>query len=128
MLGPRARSQRAGAIDTTITCTDDGTYTATLTADDGVNPTVADSTTVTVSNAIPSVSISAPGDLSVSSVNTAVGVTAPYSDAGVNDTHTCSVDWGDAVITPGARRRRIVLGHSQLHGDRRVHGDRDDPG
>ena len=61
---------------------------------------MADSTTVTVSNANPSVSISTPVDMSIASVNTAVRVTAPYSDAGANDAHTCSVDWGDAVITP----------------------------
>ena len=37
------------AVDTTVTCTAAGTYTATLTVDDGVNPDVSDTTTVTVS-------------------------------------------------------------------------------
>jgi hypothetical protein len=47
----------ASSPSTTITCTDDGVYTATLTANDGTNPPVSDSTTVTVSNANPEVTI-----------------------------------------------------------------------
>lgn len=91
----------AGSVDTTITCTDDGSYTATLTADDGVNDPVADSTTVTVTNADPSVSISSPADLSIFPINTSIAVTAPFTDAGANDTHTCTVAWGDGSTTPG---------------------------
>jgi hypothetical protein len=37
------------AEDTTVSCSAPGTYTATLTANDGNNPTVSDSTTVTIS-------------------------------------------------------------------------------
>jgi hypothetical protein len=80
---------------TTITCTDDGVYTATLTADDGTNPPVSDSTTVTVSNASPQVTITAPSGGS-SYGSSPVSLSASFSDAGHNDTHTCSIDWGDA--------------------------------
>lgn len=85
------------APSTTITCTDDGTYTATLTANDGSNDPVSDGTTVTVSNAAPSVTITAPADTSVVNLGTTVNLSATFVDAGSNDTHACSIDWGDAT-------------------------------
>ena len=45
------------ALSTSVVCTDDGEFTVTLTADDGVNPPVSDSTTLTLRNADPSTSI-----------------------------------------------------------------------
>ena len=50
------------AVDTTITCTDDGTYTLILAADDGVNAEVTDMATLTVLNATPTVDVTAPTD------------------------------------------------------------------
>ena len=50
-----ARSRRRNAASTTFTCTDDGTYTVKLTADDGINTPVSSTATVTVANANPSV-------------------------------------------------------------------------
>jgi hypothetical protein len=41
------------AVDTSVTCTDPGVYTATLTANDGVNPPVSDTTQVTVNDVVP---------------------------------------------------------------------------
>jgi hypothetical protein len=92
----------ATAVDTTITCTDDGTYTATLTGNDGNNPAVSDSTTVTVANVAPSVNITAPGDGSLYQINTAVNLLSSFSDAGTNDTHTCTINWDDGNTTTGA--------------------------
>jgi hypothetical protein len=80
---------------TTITCTDDGVYTATLTADDGSNPPVSDSATVTVTNATPAVMITAPTAGSSYQPGTPVSLSASFTDAGHNDTHTCTIDWGD---------------------------------
>lgn len=85
----------ASAVDTTITCTDDGTYTATLTANDGNNPPVSDSAMVTVSNVAPTVTITAPSDGALYQVNTPVNVSATFTDPGSNDTHSCSIDWED---------------------------------
>jgi hypothetical protein len=42
----------ASAVDTTVTCTVAGVYTATLTADDGTNPPVSDTATVTVNEVV----------------------------------------------------------------------------
>lgn len=86
---------------TSITCTDDGLYTATLTASDGINPPVSDSTSVTLANVAPQVSITAPADGAVVAVNTPVGLSVSLSDQGANDTHTCSIDWDDGTTTAG---------------------------
>jgi hypothetical protein len=86
---------------TTITCTDDGVYTATLTASDGENAPVSDSTTVTVSNATPVVTITSPAAGSYLPGAT-IPLSASFTDAGSNDTHTCTIDWGDgSTVDPG---------------------------
>ena len=84
-----------------MTCTDDGTWTLTLTADDGTNPPVADSLTLVLANADPAVNAGAdqPGVL--------VGATvsldpATFSDAGANDTHSAQPDWGDGTDVAGS--------------------------
>ena len=94
----------ANAVDTTITCTDDGTVTVTLTVSDGVNtPATTDTATVTIANANPTVSITSPADLDTVNVGATVNLTANRGDPGSNDiaTSTCSIDWGDGTITVG---------------------------
>lgn len=91
----------ASAVDTTISCTDDGPVTVTLTADDGVNDPVGDTALVTVVNADPAISISSPGDGSTFGVGATVALTAGRSDPGSNDSHTCTIDWGDGTTDVG---------------------------
>lgn len=86
---------------TTITCDDDGVLTVTLTADDGTAPAVTSDADVTVANADPSVAITAPADLSVHAAGASVALSAALGDPGTNDTHTCSIDWGDGTVAPG---------------------------
>jgi hypothetical protein len=85
----------AGALSTTVSCTDDGTYTLTLTANDTVNPPVSANTTLTLTNVAPAVSISAPANGSLFVRGTPVTFTAPFSDQGRNDSHTCTVNFAD---------------------------------
>jgi beta-xylosidase len=88
----------AHAAKTAITCTDDGTYTVTVTAGDST-----DSATVTVDNLAPVITgISAPAK--PVAVGKAVKLTAPFIDLGANDTQTCSVDWHDGNSSPGLVR------------------------
>jgi Bacterial Ig domain len=91
----------ANAVDTTITCTDDGTVTVKLTVSDGVNGAVEDTATLTIGNADPVVSITSPADGASFGVGATVNVSATISDAGTNDSHTCSIDWGDGTVTTG---------------------------
>ncbi|GIH07676.1 hypothetical protein Rhe02_57430 [Rhizocola hellebori] len=86
------------ALSTTVTCTDNGTFTLTLTAHDGVSPrTISQTSTVVLGQADPVVSISAPGTGAMFAANTPVALSATFTDAGHNDTHTCTVDFGDAT-------------------------------
>jgi hypothetical protein len=90
-----------GAVDTTVTCTDDGTWTLTLTGNDGTNPAVSDTTTLTVANAAPTVSITAPAAGAATTTGTAVSLSATTGDPGSNDTRTCAIGWGDGSSSSG---------------------------
>jgi trimeric autotransporter adhesin len=85
----------ASALSTTVTCTDDGTYQLRLRVNDGVNPEVLDTATLTLTNVAPAVTITAPPNGSLFTRGTLVTFTAPFTDIGTNDTHTCTVDFGD---------------------------------
>ena len=103
----------ASAVDTTITCTDDGTVTVKLTADDGVNPPVEDTATLTIANADPTVSITSPADGGGATVGATVNLTASRGDPGANDTHTCSIDWGDGTVEAGTLTATTCTGSHQ---------------
>ncbi|WP_030665322.1 family 43 glycosylhydrolase [Streptomyces cellulosae] len=79
------------AARTTVTCTDDGTYTLTLTGGRS-----RDTATVEVADAAPVIT-STTNPRSPVSVGNPVVVTARFTDAGTRDTHTCSVDWQDGT-------------------------------
>ena len=85
----------AAAAVTSVTCTDDGAWTLTLTADDGTNPPVADSLLLTIANANPGVGAGA--DQAAAVGETVSLDPATFSDAGANDTHTAQIDWGDGT-------------------------------
>ncbi|MEE6258830.1 choice-of-anchor P family protein [Plantactinospora sonchi] len=92
----------AAALATTVTCTDDGVYELTLTADDSVNPPVEATVTLTLSNVAPAVTVSAPADGALFAVGAPVTFTAPFTDVGTNDSHTCTVDFDDGTpVAPG---------------------------
>jgi trimeric autotransporter adhesin len=85
----------ASAVNTTVTCTDDGVWTLRLTADDGLNPPVSATTELTLTNVAPGVTISDPADGTLVLRGAPVTVTAPFTDIATNDTHTCTVDFDD---------------------------------
>ena len=78
-----------GSAATTLTCTDNGTYTVTLTGGRS-----KDTARVEVANAAPAV-VSATGPQSAVPVGKRTVVTAEFTDPGTSDTHTCVVDWKD---------------------------------
>lgn len=86
----------ASAVDTAITCNDNGTYTATLTADDGQGHSVNDSATVTVANANPVVAAPSWSSSSVACRASANLTGISFSDAGtIDNPWDVNIDWGD---------------------------------
>ena len=80
-----------------------------MTVFDGVNPGVEDTTTLTVSNAEPTVIITQPTAAQILPLADPVSVTATINDPGSNDAITCTIDWGDGDIEPGAMLSRDLL-------------------
>lgn len=94
--GANCSFTKAQSSATRFTCTDDGTFTVTLTADDGVNAPVSDSATVTVRNVAPRFADGAGVEpWSVYRAGTPVTLPGVFNDPGANDTHTCKVAWDD---------------------------------
>jgi FtsP/CotA-like multicopper oxidase with cupredoxin domain len=92
------------SLDTTVACTDDGVYTITLTASDGINVPVSKNATLTVANVAPSLEITSPPSGSVFEIGTPVAVVASITDPGSNDTLTCNFNWdggGPPSSAPG---------------------------
>jgi FtsP/CotA-like multicopper oxidase with cupredoxin domain len=81
------------SLDTTINCTDDGTFTITLTASDGINAPVAVNATLTVANVPPTVMIGSPPSGSVFIIGSTVSIVASITDPGSNDTLSCTFTW-----------------------------------
>ncbi|MGK5741495.1 PKD domain-containing protein [Micromonospora sp. URMC 103] len=106
---------------TKITCTDDGTYTVTLTANDGVNAAVSDSATVHVRNVAPRMTGTGVEPWSAYRVGTAVPLNGLFTDPGSNDTHTCRITWDDGGQTEefaaqnGSCARSHVYAHAGMY-------------
>ena len=76
------------AVPTSVTCDDNGSYTVTLTASDGVNPPVSATETLTITNVdpVPTLALS-PGTIPLHGT---VLAHTTIVDPGTNDTQTCS--------------------------------------
>jgi PKD repeat protein len=79
-----------------LTCLDDGTYSVTIRVDDGHADPVFSSAVVAVLNVAPRVEAGA--DQIVFEHNTAQLASSTFSDPGLLDTHTATVDWGDTAV------------------------------
>jgi hypothetical protein len=88
----------ANTLTPSVSCTDDATVTATLSANDAYHPAVTSSATVSVINrdptiptfTLPTAQIPLGGTVNLHSV---------FADAGTNDTHTGSIAWGDTTTS-----------------------------
>ena len=93
------------ALDTTVTCNDNGTFTLTLTGTNSFGSASADGT-LAVANVAPAVTITAPAPWHLSGINTPIAFSASITDPGSNDTHTCTFDWdnadADTMVVPVA--------------------------
>ncbi len=86
---------------TSFFCTDDGEFSLTLTLDDGHNPPVSDTATITINNRPPVVTMDGLVGNPIFQVGEVVELDVPISDPGINDTLVCEVNWGDSTISDG---------------------------
>ena len=117
--GTTCTSTGTTTLTPTVTCNDDAVVNSQLSVSDNVNPPTLSTTTITVNNVAP---VLAP--LTTSGGPIAVGATADvsaaFTDAGTNDTHTASVNWGDlattnATITETSGSGSLTTGHAYTH-------------
>ena len=88
----------------TVTCNDDVVVGAALTVSDGVNAPVVSTSSIAVTNVAP---VLAPLTATAGPiiVGQSVTVGGAFTDAGVNDTHSSTVDWGDLATSAGSSPR-----------------------
>ena len=78
---------------------DDGVFTVTMTVTNSEDSTGSDTFTVTVENAAP---ILDAGPNQSAESGESIDVLATFTDPGILDTHTATIDWGDeSPIGPG---------------------------
>lgn len=104
---------------TFIRCTDDGTYTVTLTVNDGVNAPVSDSAIVKLVNVAPTVNLTAPAPWLAIRAGTSLNLAATVSDPGTNDKLTCRVNWDDGTtdtyLANGTCNRAHTYAHAGMY-------------
>jgi hypothetical protein len=76
------------------------TFTISVSVTNNVGGSGSGSTSITVSDAAPA--ITGISGYSHPIVGTSLTVTATFTDAGVQDTHTCTFGWGDGTSSPGS--------------------------
>jgi PKD repeat protein len=108
---PRCSFADSSALQTTITCTDNGSYQITLTASDAFGGEDTDVAQVTVTNVPPTIqSVSGP------SVTTGlVTLQVTFADPGAADTHSYEIVWGDGATSTGnvpAGARQFSVAHT----------------
>jgi hypothetical protein len=90
------------ALNTSVTCNDEGGYTLTLSATDSGGLTTTATTTLTVSNAPPSVGAITGLPAAPIAIGTSVQASVTFADPGTLDSHTASWNWGDGSVSAGA--------------------------
>jgi hypothetical protein len=95
VANPACTIADASALATTVTCPDETTTTVTLSADASNGSTAADSATVVVSNADPTLAVVAPVSGQQFEVGAEVTPVVELGDPGIADVLACSIDWGD---------------------------------
>ncbi len=85
--------------DPTGTASDTKMISVGLSDDDGA--TVSQSTTVTVNNQNPMLTITGPSENTLFPLTDLVNVSATLTDAGVNDALSCEIAWDDGTTTAG---------------------------
>jgi hypothetical protein len=89
----------ATALSTTVNCTDNGTFTLTLTATGDPDGPLSDTASLTLSNVAPTVSLDSLGGTGGAACigGNEVSIDFSWTDPASNDTFSYDVNWGDAT-------------------------------
>ncbi len=98
----------SGTISASHIYADDGTYTVTVTVTDSFKSTETVNFTLTVDNVAPTVLA---GELQTTAGTSTTLPSIHFTDLGIQDTHTASIDWGD-----GATSTALINASSRLVG------------
>jgi len=116
------------SADTTVSCDTPGVYALTLTADDGINPAVSDSATLTVNAAPPGLHVNAGPNVS-GNTNVAIALPGSVTDTGatptvhwVVDSPTCNFGNANTASTSitcssSGVFAATLTGHDSVHPD-----------
>jgi hypothetical protein len=86
----------SSALQPNLICSDDGTYEATLSVNDGINGLVTDKTTITINNVAPQAAFNAPATVDEgSNINVALATPSDPSSADTAAGFTYAFDCGD---------------------------------
>lgn len=96
--GARCTFSAPTSAATALSCTDDGTFTVTVTASDGVHEPAVASAEVTIPNRPPTLSLAgAPAPWSVHEPGETLTFGAAVTDPEANDAVACSIAWDDGT-------------------------------
>jgi len=91
------------AASTTMTCTHEGTFPfGVVVQQGGSSEQVYTFGNAVIINAVPSVTIAAPGAGAAFPEQTSVSVAATFDDGPTPGPHTCEIAWGDGTVAAGA--------------------------
>ena len=103
-------------LQPSVTCNDEGTYTLTLSVSDGVNPAVASTAQLTVTNAPIAVNPITGLPTAPVAVNSTVNASATFTDPGTGDAHTATWNWGDGTTSSGTVTETLGTGTGSVSG------------
>lgn len=104
------------SLNTSLTCNDEGTYTLTLTATDSAGNTATANSTVTATNATPTVGAISGLPVVPIAVNTTMTASAAFADPGTLDSHSAVWTWGDGATSGGTVTETVGSGSGSVSG------------
>jgi hypothetical protein len=97
-VGTTCTTTGTSSLTPTVKCDDDAVLHAHLSVTDNINTGITDDTNITIQNVAPVVDSASALPAFIPTGGT-INVSGAFHDAATNDTHTVSVNWGDATLT-----------------------------
>ncbi len=93
--------QAANTVAGSHVYADQGSFTVTVSVDDGDGGVGSDTFTVTVSNVAPTLAVLVADPTSIDEAGIVADDLVSFTDPGAENAHTASIDWGDGTVEAG---------------------------